>query len=139
MHKSESAGGVVQNVRGEVALVKNGPSFWGFPKGHVDPGEDALTAARREITEETGLRHLELVKDLGSYGRYRGTPDGGEDRSEYKTIYMFRFTTSDTALAPIDPHNPEARWVPVAEVAALLTDPKDREFFESVIPDLGQA
>ncbi|MCE5327682.1 MAG: NUDIX domain-containing protein [Planctomycetaceae bacterium] len=28
---------------------------WSIPKGHVEPGEDILAAARREFTEETGL------------------------------------------------------------------------------------
>lgn len=30
--------------------------------GHVDEGEDAETAARRELTEETGLEALDMVK-----------------------------------------------------------------------------
>lgn len=28
---------------------------WSIPKGEFEPGEDALAAARREFTEETGL------------------------------------------------------------------------------------
>jgi 8-oxo-dGTP pyrophosphatase MutT (NUDIX family) len=125
--KTESAGGIVVNARGEIALVKNGPSFWGFPKGHIDPGEDALAAAQREISEETGLQHFNLVKDLGSYAR-----KGGIDMQEDKTIYMFLFRTDETDLAPIDPSNPEARWVAPSEVGKLLTNDRDRAFFESV-------
>lgn len=29
---------------------------WGFPGGHVDPGETALAAAVRELAEETSVR-----------------------------------------------------------------------------------
>ncbi len=134
MKETESAGGIVLNGKGEVALVKNGPDFWGFPKGHVDPGEDALTAARREITEETGLVHVALKLDLGSYKRYKGMPLGGEDKSELKTIHMFLFSTDEEKLSPIDPGNPEARWVTIDQVSKMLTSPKDRGFFESVVP-----
>ena len=33
---------------------------WDFPKGLVEPGEEPLEAALREVTEETGLRDLSL-------------------------------------------------------------------------------
>ena len=134
MKETTSAGGIIRNVRGEIALVKNGPSFWGFPKGHIDPGEDALTAARREITEETGLVHVTLVLDLGSYQRFKGMSSGGEDTSEFKTIRMFLFSTEEEKLAPIDPGNPEARWATVDQVIEILTNAKDRDFFQSVVP-----
>lgn len=43
-----------------VLLAQRGKSpdkgLWGFPGGHVEPGETALEAARRELREETGLR-----------------------------------------------------------------------------------
>lgn len=33
---------------------------WDFPKGLVEPNESPLTAARREVTEETGLSTLDF-------------------------------------------------------------------------------
>lgn len=129
MEEKVSAGGIIRNPHGEIALVKNGDAFWGFPKGHVDPGEDMLTAALREITEETGLVAVKLIKDLGSYRRM-----GGRDMAEAKLIHMYLFMTDEKVLAPIDPHNPEARWVARSDVGATLTNAKDREFFESVLP-----
>lgn len=43
----------------EVLLVrrKNEPDIglWGFPGGHVEPGETTLVAASRELFEETGI------------------------------------------------------------------------------------
>ncbi len=132
MEKTEVAGGIITNSSGGVALVRNGPDFWGFPKGHIDEGEDALGAAKREIEEETGLQNITLVKELGSYGRYKGTPLGGDDTSEHKTIHMFLFRTEEEKLAPKDSSNPEARWVVPELVGEMLTHPKDKEFWRSL-------
>lgn len=133
MIQTESAGGVVLDGEGRVLVVSQHGTSWSLPKGHVEAGEDLPAAARREIYEESGVRELELVRDLGSYSRHRIGRDGGEDESELKTIHMFLFRTDETALKPVDPENPEAAWVEPSRVASLLTHPKDREFFESVM------
>lgn len=50
---------------------QNPGHFWGFPKGHVEAGEDLLTTATRKIREETSLEltidpsfHVETSYDL---------------------------------------------------------------------------
>ncbi|MFN7088307.1 MAG: bis(5'-nucleosyl)-tetraphosphatase [Candidatus Paceibacteria bacterium] len=35
--------------------------YWGFPKGIVEPNESPQEAAKREISEETGLRDVEFI------------------------------------------------------------------------------
>ena len=133
MIHTESAGGVVVNVEGLVLLVSQHGTSWSLPKGHLEEGETPLEAARREIHEETGVSQLVLVRPLGSYTRHRLGADGGEDRSELKTIHLFLFRTDATQLSPIDSDNPEARWVERESVAGLLTHAKDREFFAAIL------
>jgi 8-oxo-dGTP pyrophosphatase MutT (NUDIX family) len=132
MNKTQSAGGVVINDEGEVLVVSQHGTSWSLPKGHIDPGENALMAAKREIYEESGIRDLEFVRELGGYERYRIGVDGGEDRSERKAITMFLFRTSENSLQPVDLENPEARWLEKSKVALLLTHEKDKEFFRRV-------
>ena len=132
MKKTFSAGGVVTNDEGKVLVVSQHGTSWSLPKGHIDAGEDALEAAKREIYEESGIGELQLVGELGSYERYKIGVDGGEDPSEWKVITMFLFRTSQMMLKPVDPDNPEARWVERARVTPLLTHEKDKEFFRSV-------
>jgi 8-oxo-dGTP pyrophosphatase MutT (NUDIX family) len=132
MEKTHSAGGVVTNHEGEVLVVSQHGTSWSLPKGHIDPGEDALVAAKREIYEESGIRDLEFVRELGTYERNKIGVDGGDDPSELKVITMFLFRTGEKSLRPVDPENPEARWVGKSKVAALLTHEKDREFFRGV-------
>src|ERR1700755_3050812 len=59
MIHTESAGGVVLNGAGQVLVVTQKGTSWSLPKGHVEDGEDALAAARREIHEEAGVTQLE--------------------------------------------------------------------------------
>lgn len=124
-----SAGGIVINQNGDVLVVSQHGTSWSLPKGHIDEGEKALGAAKREIYEESGVTELELIKELGTYQRYKIGKDGGEDPSELKTILMFLFRTRENLLKPVDAENPEARWIPKDKVTDLLTHPKDKEFF----------
>ena len=133
MMRTHSAGGVVINDDGKVLVVSQRGTSWSLPKGHIDPGEDALEAARREIYEESGVRDLELVRELGTYERHKIGANGGEDRSELKAITMFLFRTKEKSLRPVDPDNPEAKWVERSKVAPLLTHEKDKEFFARVV------
>jgi 8-oxo-dGTP pyrophosphatase MutT (NUDIX family) len=107
MKKTHSAGGVVTNSEGEVLVVSQHGTSWSLPKGHIDRGESALVAAMREIYEESGIRDLELIRELGTYERHRIGVDGGDDRSELKVITMFLFRTSEKSLRPVDPDTPD--------------------------------
>jgi 8-oxo-dGTP diphosphatase len=130
----ETAGGVVLNQEGEILVTCQRGDSWSLPKGGIDGVETAREAAEREIYEETGVRDLIYVKELGSYERYRiGTGGVGEDRSQLKRIHMFLFTTQHTELNPIDPENTEARWVSRDQVIDVLTHMKDKEFMESFL------
>jgi 8-oxo-dGTP pyrophosphatase MutT (NUDIX family) len=133
---SVSAGGVVLNVAGQVLIVNQNGNSWSLPKGHLDAGEDELRAARREIYEEAGIKKLKLVRKLGTYQRTRIGLKGGVDSTELKTITLFLFHTQQMNLKPIDPQNPEARWVDREAVVDFLTHPKDKEFYLSIVKQL---
>ena len=136
MKRTFTAGGVVLNAKGEVLVVNQRGNSWSLPKGHIDPGEDDLAAARREIAEESGITQLDFVKPLGTYERHRIGKNGGEDTTELKQMRFFLFRTNQSKLAPTDPVNPEARWIARDKVSELLTHPKDRDFFERILADL---
>ncbi len=130
MKKIQSAGGIVINKNGEVAMVSNRGISWSLPKGKIDPGEVPFQAACREVYEETGIKRIKFVKALGEYSRYRNGPNGTEDESEFKTIHVFMFRAEKKKLKPIDPHNPEAKWVSKKEALSMLTHQKDKKFFK---------
>ena len=44
--------------------IDNPKNFWQMPQGGVDEGEDFLTAAYRELVEETSIKNVELIKEI---------------------------------------------------------------------------
>jgi len=56
-------------------LIRDSYKNWGFPKGHLETNEPPAEAARREVTEETGLTDVMLhgpIKVIDWYFRFRG-------------------------------------------------------------------
>lgn len=76
--REPTAGGVVfrrnpdkKNVI-EILLIADSKGRWTIPKGHIEEGETARTAAEREIAEETGLKNMRVLDWLGKINfRYR--------------------------------------------------------------------
>lgn len=134
--ETQTAGGVVISKKGRVLLVNQRGRSWSLPKGHIEAGEDALTAAIREIEEESGVSRLDLVRKLGAYSRYKIGIDGKDDTSELKRITMFLFRTDELKLQPQDANHPEARWVHPDDVETMLTHPKDKAFYKSIRPQI---
>ena len=64
---------VVLNKDNKVFVAKridNPKSFWQMPQGGVDQDEDFLTAAYRELEEETSIKNVELIKELDGTTTY---------------------------------------------------------------------
>ena len=114
----EAAGGVVKNERGEVLMIYR-RNRWDLPKGHIDTGEDALTAAKREVEEETGVSGLKFVSELCNtlhaynvYGEW-----------ELKCTYWFAFDAqSAVTTAQTEEDIESAVWCNPAEVDSNLEE-----------------
>ena len=127
----EAAGGVVVRPSGEVLLVHR-PRYddWTLPKGKLHPGEDHRTAAVREVEEETGLRST-LGAELASstYVDGRGRP---------KVVRWWAMVPGEGTFVP-GPEVDQARWLPVADAAVLLSYDRDREILRSLTSRPGTA
>ena len=51
-------------------LIQHWAGHWGFPKGHADPGETAVSTARREFEEETGIQAYKVLEQVSFTERY---------------------------------------------------------------------
>ena len=109
-------------TRGEVRL----------PKGHIDPGETAESAALREVAEETGYEDLEIVADLGvrtvefDYGadHYR--------RQEHYFVMRLR-SQRQRPRPPHDAAQFRVLWVPLDDAPGLLTFAAEQEVARDAI------
>jgi 8-oxo-dGTP pyrophosphatase MutT (NUDIX family)/phosphohistidine phosphatase SixA len=125
-----AAGAVVTRKGGEVLLVHR-PKYddWSFPKGKLDPGEHTVTAAVREVAEETGL-DVRLGPAL-SPQRYRMS-NGRWKSVDYWTA---RVVGSDdvSGYRPNDEID-DVEWVPWQDAVRRLTYPYDRETLAEARP-----
>ena len=64
---------VVINKENKIFVAKridNPKNFWQMPQGGVNDGEDFLTAAYRELEEETSIKDVELISELEGFITY---------------------------------------------------------------------
>ena len=117
---------------------------WQMPQGGIDEGEDALTAALRELAEETGIAadkvelvataEEELLYDLPAElvgklwkGRYRG---------QRQTWYLMRFLGADEDIDLATPH-PEFRawkWAEPRHLPDMIV-PFKRQLYRDVLEE----
>lgn len=64
----DARGWVLMQERDEHPAID--PEKWGFPGGHLEPGEDFLEAAHRELEEETGARVADLEEVAAAQVRH---------------------------------------------------------------------
>ena len=64
---------IVLNKNDKVFVAKridNPKNFWQMPQGGVDQGEDFLSAAFRELEEETSIKNVKLISELDGFSTY---------------------------------------------------------------------
>jgi putative (di)nucleoside polyphosphate hydrolase len=64
---------IVLNKQNKVFVGKrkdNPVDKWQMPQGGVDEGEDYITAMRRELLEETGIKNIEIIKEIEKVYQY---------------------------------------------------------------------
>ena len=124
---------VVLNKKNEVFVAKridNQKNFWQMPQGGVDKGESYLTAAYRELEEETSIKNVDLIKELDGLISYKlpknllGVIWKGKYRGQEQKWFVMRFLGQDSEIN-IKTKNPEFcewRWIDLEKITDLVVD-----------------
>ena len=104
--------------------IDNPESFWQMPQGGVDKNEDFLRAAKRELKEETGIKSVELIKEVNDWLEYDlpknllGKIWNGKYRGQTQKWFIMRFLGKNEEIN-IKTKNPEFldwQWVNSSEL-----------------------
>ena len=107
--------------------IDNPKNFWQMPQGGVDQDENFLQAAKRELEEETGIKSVELVKELSGWLGYDlpknllGKVLEGKYRGQKQKWFIMKFIGKENEIN-VKTKNPEFldwKWIKVSKLPSI--------------------
>ena len=113
----EAAGGLVQHQDGRFLFIYRN-NKWDLPKGKIEKNETLIKAAKREVSEETGVTDLEVKKPLPiTYHIYNAN-----GKFKVKKTYWFLMTSkfNGSLLPQFEENIKMAVWKGINEIPKLM-------------------
>ena len=107
--------------------IDNPKNFWQMPQGGINQNENFLQAAKRELEEETGIKSVELVKELNEWLGYDlpenllGKVLEGKYRGQKQKWFIMKFVGKDNEIN-VKTKNPEFldwKWIGVSKLPSI--------------------
>jgi len=124
---------VLLNKENKVFVAKridNPKNFWQMPQGGVDDGEDYLSAAFRELEEETSVKNVKLIKEIEGTTSYE-LPDNllgiiwkGKYKGQKQKWFLMRYIGKDEDIN-INTKKPEFlewKWIDIGRITEVVVD-----------------
>ena len=132
-------GVVVLNKENKVFVGKrkdNPVNKWQMPQGGVDDGEDLVGAMKRELSEETGIKNIKILKEIDGWSKYE-LPDyllgkiwKGKYRGQKQKWFVVKFLGSDNEIN-LQTKNPEFiewQWIDIDSLPSVIVDFKKKVY-----------
>ena len=114
---------------------------WQMPQGGVNPGENLLSAMRRELLEETSIKSIKILKEIDEWTEYElpnyllGKIWKGKFRGQKQKWFITKFTGTDDEIN-IKTSNPEFmewKWENLENLPKIIVDFKKNLYEELII------
>ena len=124
---------IVLNKVNKVFVAKridNPKNFWQMPQGGVDKDEDFLSAAYRELEEETSIKDVELIKEIDEILTYElpkhllGIIWKGKYKGQKQKWFIMRYLGTDDKIN-INTKKPEFlewKWIDLDMITEVVVD-----------------
>ena len=124
---------VVLNKYNKVFVAKridNPKNFWQMPQGGVDEGENFLSAAYRELEEETSIKSVKLIHEIDEITTYLlpkhllGIIWKGKYKGQKQKWFLMRFLGNDNEIN-INTNKPEFlewKWIDLDMITDVVVD-----------------
>ena len=124
---------IVLNKDNKIFVAKridNPKNFWQMPQGGVNEGEDFLSAAFRELEEETSIKKVKLIKEIDEETTYLlpkhllGVIWKGRYKGQKQKWFLMKYLGNDNEIN-INTKKPEFldwKWIDVDHITDVVVD-----------------
>tara|TARA_B000000437_G_scaffold75312_1_gene54563 strand:- start:425 stop:901 length:477 start_codon:yes stop_codon:yes gene_type:complete len=124
---------VILNKENKIFVAKridNPKNFWQMPQGGVDKDEDFLSAAYRELEEETSIKDVQLIKEIDEILTYElpkhllGIIWKGKYKGQKQKWFIMRYLGTDDKIN-INTKKPEFlewKWIDLDMITEVVVD-----------------
>ncbi len=129
LRKEKSCGCIIIKDNKVLLVYEKNRNFWGFPKGHMENGENEIATALREVKEEVGL-DVEIDEEK----RYTLNYIIRDEIDKTTVLYIARPKNDKVIMQESEIGN--VKWCSYEEALNTLTFDNSKEMFRNVIDDI---